>query len=439
MRIGTLVVLALVSCTKAERPTSAHVPPQPDRPSSSINIDVWFHAGASAQSEITRRAFQAFNASHDEIHITPVELPEEGYHEQIRAAIHSAAITVELPCLLEIDGPNTYSYVEQGILVPLDSYISTEMRADFLPSILEQGTYRDGALYTLGQYESGLALWANRRYLAEAGVRTPTLDRPWNGEEFESVLYALSRVDGVLYPLDLKLNYQIGEFFTYAFLPLLQGFGGDLLDDSAKPRAVGVLNGQRSVDAFTTMRGWIDAGYVDRSPGDDRAFIEGEAALSWVGHWAYEPYRDALGEELLLLPAPDFGTGPKTGTGSWGWGITAACTHPEAAWEVLEFILDPEVIARQSDAAGTIPARRSAYEMSELYRPGGELELYLEQLRRGYGVPRPATPLYPEISAVFATTVVRIMGGAAIRPELDHAATLIDVLLERHDEADVPE
>ena len=64
-------------------------------------------------------------------------------------------------------------------LQPIDGFVPKELKDDFLPSIIAQGTY-NGHLYTLGIYDSGLAIYANRKYLAAAGVRIPTVDQPWN-------------------------------------------------------------------------------------------------------------------------------------------------------------------------------------------------------------------------------------------------------------------
>jgi multiple sugar transport system substrate-binding protein len=407
--------------------TSVPTTPEP------VVIDVWFHAGASLQREVMRQGLETFNATRDDIQVELVELPEGDYDEQVQAAAYGAAIAGELPCLLDFDGPNTYNYVWQGFLVPLDKYVSTEMRADFLPSIIQQGTYQDGRLYSLGQYDSGLAIWGNRRYLEQAGLRAPTVDNPWNRQEFEDALAALQALPEVAYALDLKMNYDVGEFYTYAFSPILQSFGADLIDRDTYQRAEGALNGPEAVAAMEMVQDWFEQGYVNPDPADDTDFVEGRAALSWVGHWAFTPYREALGDNLVLLPMPDFGNGPKTGMGSWNWGITTNCQHQDEAWQVLDFILQPELILRQTEAAGTIPARKSALARADLYRPGGLLHLYLQQNEAGYTVPRPITPAYPTISRIFATVFVNIARGAEVQAELDWAVGQIEQHIEAND------
>lgn len=396
-----------------------------------VVIDVWFHAGASPQRLVVQESLDSFNSTYDDVRVELIELPEGDYNDQVQRAASGASIAGNLPCLLDFDGPYVYSYVWRGFLIPLDAYLTQEMKADFLPTILAQGTYQDGKLYSLGQFDGGLAIWGNKAYLEKAGLRLPTVEAPWTREEFEDALAKLQALPEVEYALDLKMNYDPSlEFYTYAFSPILQSFGADLINRTDYQGADGTLNGEEAIAAMTMVQGWFKAGYVNPNPANDSEFINGDAALSWVGHWIWAPYQKALGDNLILLPMPDFGQGPKTGAGSWNWGITSRCEHPDAAWEVLEFMLDPDLILRQSNASGTIPARKSALSRSELYQPGGPLHLYIQQIEAGYAVPRPATPVYPVISQAFTSAFHQIARGAPVEAELDRAVREIDQAIQ---------
>jgi len=434
-----LLALLPVTCAdcSAQAPSSIQGTEQATEPvvedTQPVIVDVWFHAAASPQRLVVQQSLQTFNATREDIRVALVELPEEDYNEQVQRAASGAAIAGNLPCLLDFDGPYVYSYVWNGFLIPLDDYVSDEMKEDFLPTIIAQGTYQDGKLYSLGQYDAGLAIWGNREYLEKAGVRLATVDNPWPREEFEQALKELQALREVEYALDLKMNYDLNlEFYAYAFSPILQSFGADLIDRSDYQSAEGVLNGDEAVAAMEMVQGWFEKGYVNPDPPGDTEFINRKAALSWVGHWTWAPYREALGDDLVLLPMPDFGQGPKTGMGSWSWGITSHCEHPDEAWQVLEFMLDPDLLLRQSDASGTIPARNSALEQSGLYGPGGPLRLYVEQIEAGYAVPRPITPAYPTISSAFTRAFNSIVRGGDVKSELDCAVREIDQDIEAH-------
>lgn len=385
-----------------------------------ITVQLFFHSGQGPERDALNATLKAFSDRNPDITVDAVQLPEGRYTDQVNLA----ALAHSLPCLLDFDGPTLYNYAWSGYLVPLDKYVSPEMKADFLPSIIKQGTYNHH-LYSLGQFDSGLGIYANKRYLSEVGVRIPTIDNPWTLTEFNDVLAKLKNVPGVQYPLDLKMNMS-GEWYTYGFSPFVESFGGDLINRSNYQSSSGMLNGPDAVAAMTWFQGLFKQGYSNLKPAGDTDFTSGKSALSWVGHWVYPDYSKALGDNLLVLPAPNLGKGAKTGMGSWNWGITSSCKTPDAAWKVLNFILSPNEIARMTNANGAVPARKSAIAQSKLFAPNGLLQVFVQQLQRGIAEPRPITPAYPTITSAFAEAVVNIAAGADVKEELDKAVQKID-------------
>ena len=188
-------------------------------PEGPVEIEVWNHSGKGAEREALDATIQKFNDMQDELQVNLTRLPEGSYNEQVSGA----ALSGDLPDLLDFDGPFLYNYAWAGHLIPIDDYVPQEMLDDFLPSIIAQGTY-DGQLWSLGQFDSGLAIWGNRSYLEEAGVRIPeSVDDAWTFEEFNDALAALQALDQVEYALDVKMNYGQGEWYTYAFSPIVHG------------------------------------------------------------------------------------------------------------------------------------------------------------------------------------------------------------------------
>ena len=356
-------------------------------------VSVFHHSGAGAENDAIRTVLNSFNEAQDTYQAVITELPGEGYNEQVTAA----ALSGNLPCLLDFDGPYQYNYAWAGYLRPIDEFVSDELLDSILPTVIEQGTY-NGQLYSLSQFEGGLGIWGNRSLLEEAGVRVPEgVEDAWTFEEFNDALAKLGELEGVV-PLDLKMNYGAGEWFTYGFSPILQSFGGDLIDRSDMQSAEGVLNGPEAVEALTWFQNLFEEGRSTATPPDDNLFIDGEAALSYVGHWEYTRYLEALGDDLVLLPVVDYGQGPKTGMGSWAWAITESCSNPEGAWAVLEFLLQPEQVRILTDANGAVPSRIEAIESDERFAEGGPLRVYYDQLTADWAVPRPQTPAYPVIT-----------------------------------------
>jgi multiple sugar transport system substrate-binding protein len=399
-------------------------------------VSVWFHSGKGEERQALDAQVADFNeANAGEVKIELVNLPEGSYNEQVQAG----ALAGDLPCLLDFDGPFVYNYAWSGYLMPLDSYVSADMKADFLPSIIEQGMYA-GKLYSLGTFDSGLGIWGNKAYLEKAGVRIPTgIDDAWDQAEFMDALEKLQALDEVEYALDMKLNYE-GEWYTYAFSPILQSFGADLIDRETYQSAEGVLNGPEAVEAMTFFQNLFTKGYANPNPaGDDDFYGRKIAALSFVGHWMWAPHNEGLGDDLILLPMPNFGGKAVTGMGSWNWGLTSSCPSPDAAWKVLDYLVSPDEILRMTNANGAVPARNSAIAKSELYAEGGALNVFVKQLQGGVAVARPATPAYPVITQAFTEAAMNIITGADVKEELDKAVKKIDQDIEDNQGYPMPE
>lgn len=393
-------------------------------------VDVWFHGGQGPERDVLVAQVERFNQSRSDFRVDLEILPEGSYNDQVQAA----ALDDSLPDLLDFDGPFLYNYVWQQKLRPLDEYLTPEFEENLLPSIVAQGTY-GGGLFAIGTFDSGLGLYGNRALLEQAGITDlpETPQEAWTADEFDDILATLADDDPDGQVLDVKLNY-IGEWASYAFSPILQSAGADLIDRSDYRHSEGTLNSPEAVDAISRFQGWV-ADYVDPNTADD-AFVGANVALSWVGHWEFPRYSETLGDDLVLLPLPDFGIGTKTGQGSWNWGITAQSDHPDLAWEFLEFLLSDDEVLAMANANGAVPATFSAIEQSPYYQEGGPLELFVEQLEASCGddvrsgcvaVPRPLTAAYPVISAEFGAAMDDIISGTDVESELDHAAEEIDI------------
>ncbi|NDY91852.1 sugar ABC transporter substrate-binding protein [Ideonella sp. TBM-1] len=390
-------------------------------------VSMWVHAGPGPERDVYVASIKAFNDAQKDVKVNLVALPEGSYNDQVSAA----ALAGKLPCILDFDGPNLYNYAWSGKIRPLDGLGIAKLVKDqpLLPTLTRQGTY-NGKLYSVAQFDSGLAIWGNRKTLQAAGVRIPKGPADaWSRAEFEDALAKL-KAAGVKVPLDMKFNYGIGEWISYGFAPIVQSLGGDLIDRKTYRSAKGALNGPAAVEAMTMLQGWVKKGYVNPGTKNDGDFVQGVSALSWVGHWTYNDYRKALGEELVLIPMPKLGAQAVTGAGSWNFGIAKSCPAPEAASKALEFLMGKAEILRITAANGAVPATAAAQADSPAYKAGGPLSLYVAQSSQGVARVRPETPAYPVISAAFAEAVNNIVNGGDVKKELDKAVRKIDQDIE---------
>lgn len=390
---------------------------------SAAGVSVWYHgAGNITESEIVNQIISDFNASQSNHIVSMESFPQESYNDSVEAA----GLAGNLPCVIDVDGPVMPRWAWAGYMQPLP--LDGDVIADFLPGT--KGIW-NGELYSIGMWDAAVALFARQSTLDDLGLRTPTLDNPWTQIEFSHALHAAKSSNNFDYALDLGMAWK-GEWFPYAFSPLLQSFGGDMIDRSTYLTAEGALNGPEAIAFGNYWQSLFAEGYAPGNSQDgadrDTGFIEGKYAFSWNGNWA-GPSALAAVDDVVFLPAPDFGNGPKIGAGSWQWGVSSSCNNVEGASAFIEHALQDEYLTAFSDLIGLVPSTASAALMSKNYASGGALEVFFG-LSDGQALIRPVTPGYPVAAKVFEKALADIADGADVVETLDAAVDEIDADIE---------
>jgi multiple sugar transport system substrate-binding protein len=389
-------------------------------------ISVWAHQGQKSEAAALQDAVKSFNSSQSEIKVELKLIPESDYTKTITATDAS-----KLPDVMEFDGPTMANFVYNKKLAPIDSYVSAKTLANATDASKAQGEI-GGKHYGLGMFDSGLGIYGNKKLLDAAGVKYPTsLSDDWTAAQFTAALKALKAKDSDGKTLDLQESGgYANEWGTYGFAPIVWSAGGSLIKDG---KAEGALDSPAVVSAMKTFQSWKTS--VDPNT-DGNAFAKGRVALSWVGHWMYPTYSKALGDDLVVLPLPDFGNGPKTGQGSWSWGIGADSKNAKAAGAFMDYLLGDTNVTAMTTANGAVPATKTALAASPLYKQGGPLQLFADQLAKPCGdsditkscvaVTRPVTAGYPVVTSKFSEALNSIYGGADPKSALTKAARAID-------------
>ncbi|MBN0048208.1 sugar ABC transporter substrate-binding protein [Streptomyces actuosus] len=392
----------------------------------SATITVWAHQGQASEASALQNAVKSFNSSQKNTHVKLTLIPDTDYTKTITATDAS-----KLPDVMEFDGPTMANFVYNKKLASIDDYVSVRTMANATDAIKAQGEI-DGKHYGLGMYDSGLGIYGNKKLLDAAGVKYPEgLSDDWTAAEFTAALQALKAKDADGRTLDIQEGNGLAtEWGTYGFSPVVWSSGGSLLKDG---KAEGALDTPAVVSALKTFQSWKT--YVDPNT-DGNAFAKGRVALSWVGHWMYPTYSKALGDDLIVLPLPDFGNGPKTGQGSWQWGISAGTKNGKAAGAFLDSLLNDTNVTAMTTANGAPPGTVSVLAKSDLYKQGGPLQLFADQLAKPCGdsrigtscvaVTRPVTAGYPTVTAKFSQALSDVYGGADPETALAKAARAID-------------
>ena len=392
--------------------------------SAQTQLSLWYHgAGNETEAAILNSIIDDFNASQSDYSVAIESFPQESYNDSIIAA----AVSGSLPDIIDVDGPIMPNWAWAGYMQPLQ--LSEGATDGFLPGALG---FWGGELYSVGLWDAAVAVFARKSVLEGNGIRIPTLDNPWSGDEFTAALEALDATGDYDYPFDLGMAWG-GEWYCYAFCPLLESFGGELINSDDFMSAEGSLNGDAAVAFGEYFQGMFEAGHIPGTNQDgadrDRGFIDGKYAMQWNGNWAALPALEAFGDDMLFLPAPDFGNGNKIGSASWQFGVSATSKNAAGASAFIEFAMQDQYLADFTAGIGLIPATATAAELTENYKPGGAMEIFFE-LSNEQGVLRSPTPAYLVATGEFEKAFRAIADGGDVQAALDEAVDAIDSDIE---------
>jgi multiple sugar transport system substrate-binding protein len=161
-----------------------------------------------------------------------------------------------------------------------------------------------------------------------------------------------------------------------------------------------------------------------------RLLADRRAAFTFGGSYEAATLAEELGVPLSdVAEHAGFGAvpggprgGPAVASGGLVFGILRQAAQPKAAMRLLRDVVAPELVARVARETGRIPARRSAVELAAPGLPFlSETATMLE-----HAVTRPATPLYPRVSAQLQAMLEAVLTGRRTPTQaVRHGAELV--------------
>jgi len=388
-----------------------------------VVLTLWRGQGTDGEEALHKQQVADFNKQSKEVEIKEEVFPYNEFTNTIRAATS----TNTLPDIMFMDGTVVANMAQLDAIVPVDENIDSNVKTNFSASAFVK---YNGKTYGLNEQEGGLGLWANKGHLTKAGVRIPTYEQPWTKDEFKDVLSKLKKVDGVKFPLDMKINYG-GDYVVYAWQPIIRSFGGNWWDENSH-KVEGTLNGDKTVKAYNYIKDLVKAGYVNNKQTEDTLLVSKKASLDLTGHWNYPSYKAALKDDLILLPLPDFGEGSYTGVGGISFTVSKAAAdkgYTKQAMEFINFALGDQYQQKVNTANGSLPANLNILKSLDAFKPGGDLHLYQQQLEGKRFVVRPESPSFPTFQSEVGKATLDILSGASINKRLKDASKAIEQVI----------
>jgi multiple sugar transport system substrate-binding protein len=356
-----------------------------------------------------------FEEDHPGITIEQVPIP----YDELRQKLITATAGDALPCLVRSDIIWVPELAELGVLVPLDEQMSD---FDDIASRTFEGpvatTAWDGHHYGLPLNTNTRVLMYDAAVLADAGFDAP----PATFDELEALADALEGSD--------RFAFADNGTSGWNLFPWIWSAGGSITDD-AITQATGHLDSADSVAAVEMLVSLHDRGQIpDIMVGDQGGIAtsdglaQGTYATILDGPWMFPIFAGQYPDfELSTAPVPEGPGGSISVVGGEDLVLTTACDAPDAAMEVMRFLL----------------GEWSQTEMAKVGQMSVLEDLDVTELQDYYGVfvdqlatarARTPHPQYPRIEEVLSTEVQRAFAGeVSVKDALTSAAQQIDELL----------
>lgn len=378
-------------------------------------VTIWSPTDLAVIEQWWTEHIDQWNKEHPDIQVKREAIDRSdsyAYENKITTAMTSG----DLPDILFVDGPTISYYAENQTIIPIDDVWTEEDKKDFVASTVQQDSY-NGHMYAMGPTESSVALYYNKDYLDEAGIPYPSdtdIHQAWTWDQFYENAEKLTTKDHV----GTNIIMDKGEGLIYALEPFFLEAGAEFVNEDGSS-ADGYVNSEASVKTMEYLNRFIKNGYANIDPVKDE-FLNGKAATLLGGSWNVQDLEKSnLNWGVSYYPVSNDGKAVSP-TGDWSAAITKDSKNPEAAKEVLKWLMNTENIASYADTISKPASRTSAYEHMEGWKEGARA-LFLWQLQNT-GVARPRTPSYSVLSQGFSTAILNVFSGTDPKKELDTVA-----------------
>jgi multiple sugar transport system substrate-binding protein len=229
------------------------------------------------------------------------------------------------------------------------------------------------------------------------------------------------------------------EGLITVFLEHLGAFGGEILDDAGRV----VVDSAAAERALRFMRDTIYADAVVppavltwQEEQTRLAFESGQAVFMRNWPYAYALLDDTsesrvAGQFAVTSMPPAQGGMPTAALGGSALAINAFSEQPDAAYALIDYLLQPEQMLERARVAGQYPTRPALYETAAL---ADALEIPVDEafavIQRA--TPRPVTPVYSQLSDILQISIHRVLTRQQEPgPALREAAAAMRTLLAR--------
>lgn len=334
------IALLVVSCQRLVVSTSD---------ATIVKLSGW---GASpTEQALFKQVLQGFEAQHPTIRVK-----YEAISDQYMDVLKTRLIGDAAPDVFYMDALEAPFLINQGVLEPLDAYITPDFDlADFEQPLLNSFKYQN-QIFGLPKDYSTLALFYNKRAFADAGLTAA----PQTWEEL--------RTDAKQLTLDRNQDGRIDQYGTGEIPELarqaykIRAFGGAVVDSAgyASFASENSLQGlQLVVDQYQRDRSSAQKSDVGTNSGSEM-FGQAKVAMVIEGNWAIPYLAETFPDlDFATAPVPTINNQPGTMVFTVAYGMNVRSLHKAEAWELIQYLTGKVGMQQWTGAGSALPTRRS--------------------------------------------------------------------------------
>jgi ABC-type glycerol-3-phosphate transport system substrate-binding protein len=333
------------------------------------------------------------------------------------------------PDVAYVNASDTADYAARGAAVDLQNYIDRSDVVDpddYVDAFKTFVTY-DGKMWGLPMGGETTGLFYRTDMFEDAGIDGP----PTTWDEFEETAAALTDEAAGTYGYELFATEA-----AYYWYPWLYQAGGDLLSEDEEILFTSD-EAKEAADFYVGLTDYAPADYLNSNSWDGRvAFAEGQVGMYMAGAW----FAGTLAEEFpdidgkwATAPLPEGPAGCKTTIAGDSLVMMDQTENPDAAWLWMEFLSQPEVLARLTyETEGTLlPPLTSLLEGDEITEEKPVLQGFIDLMECGVAS-TVSNPKFPRIETILNEELAKAMyGDQSAEEALDNAAQQAEAILAR--------
>ncbi len=363
---GSLLILSLAACQTNETTNPNNTPTPANTTESSASSSgeriklVHWHTLTDHHEAALLKRLAAFNESQDVYEAVAEQQPYSEYEGKLMQAVRAGVG----PDMVSAFSSSSFEYITQGFYKDMGAWVYDA--EDGIPNFkndISEGVYEevnqwgDGKVFVIPTHNTGEVLYYNKTWYDELGLNAPTT---WTElAENSAKIYEAHGVAG------------FGTDSIYdTFLNLVRQEGSDYIDPVSKTIA---FDEDIVIEKLNWYGDLVKAGSF-RLVGEDRYFSNpfgSKAVGSYIGSSAGIDYVGAAipqeGDgkfEFAVVPIPQEGSVKYINY--WGAGYANLASSEEkqrGVYELIKYIVSPEVAAQAAIDYGSIPVYQSAREL----------------------------------------------------------------------------